>query len=245
MKPKRCLIIGATSDIAKELIYLFAKDGYSLDLVARRMDELERIKKDLNNRFNIEVNNYFMDIENLKLIDSFIQTYPYTPDITVFAIGYLGNQKLAEINIEEAIKITNINYTNQIPLLNHFANIMEQNQKGTIIGISSIAGERGRKTNYYYGAAKAALTQHLSGLRQRLHKSNVRVITIKPGFIKTKMTSHLSVPSIFEGSPKKVAQGIYTCYKSNKSILITPPIYYFLNVFIKLLPEKLFKQINL
>jgi len=244
MTPKRCLVLGATSDIAKELIYLFAKDGYILDLVARRMQELERIKNDLEIRHKVEVNNYFMDIEDFKTIKKFLNVYNHNPDVVVFAMGYLGNQKLAETNNEEAIKITNINYTNQIPLLNHFANVMEQNQKGTIIGISSIAGERGRKTNYYYGAAKAALTQHLSGLRQRLYKSNVNVITIKPGFIKTKMTSHLYVPSFFEGNPQKVAKSIYFCYINNKTTLLTPPIYYLLNIFIKLLPEKIFKKIN-
>lgn len=245
MTLKRCLVLGATSDIAKELIYMFAKDGFAMDLVARRMDELERIKKDLEIRYKTQINNYFIDIEERNTIEEFLKVYNQIPDVIVFAIGYLSNQNLAEQNANEAIKITNINYTNQIPLLNHFANVLEQNQKGTIIGISSIAGERGRKTNYFYGAAKAALTQYLSGLRQRLYKSKVNVITVKPGFIKTKMTSHLSVPHFFEGTPQKVALKIYQSYKNNKTTLITPPIYYFLHTFLKILPEKIFKKINI
>lgn len=245
MIQKRCLIIGATSDIARELTYFFAQDGFILDLAARNATELERTKADLENRFAVEVQAFYLDIEIKETIDNFIESYNTIPDVVVFAIGYLGNQKLAEINLEEATKITNINYTYQLPLINHFANIFEQQKKGTIIGISSIAGDRGRKTNYYYGASKAALTTHLSGLRQRLSKSNVNVLTVKPGFIKTKMTRHLSVPSIFEGDPKKVAKTMYIGYLKNKSTAITPPIYYFLNIIIKHLPEKIFKFINL
>lgn len=244
MTPKRCLIIGATSDIAKELIYIFAKNGFILDLVARRLDELDRISKDLKIRFGIDVFNFHLNIEDYQSIDAFIKTYNYIPNVVIFAIGYLGIQKKAEQNWEEAKKIIDINYTNQIPLLNHFANIMEQTKRGTIIGISSIAGERGRKANYFYGSAKAALTQHLSGLRQRLHSAGVNVITVKPGFIRTKMTKNLSVPTIMEGTPQKVALSIYNGYKKNKSNVIAPPIYKFVNLIIKLLPEKIFQKIK-
>lgn len=245
MNQKRCLIIGATSDIAKELIYFFARDGYEMDLTARNLQELERIQKDIEIRFQTITNSYYLDVEISQSVENFLRIYQNSPDVVVVAIGYLGNQKLAEKEISEALKITNINYTNLLPLLNHFANVMENSGKGTIIGISSIAGERGRKANYYYGAAKAALTQHLSGLRQRLYKSNVNVLTVKPGFIKTKMTKELSVPKLFEGHPSKVAKDIYNSFVNNKNTLITPRIYFYLNIFIKLLPEKIFRKINL
>lgn len=245
MNQKRCLIIGATSDIAKELIYFFARDGYELDLTARNLHELGRIQKDIEIRYQTITNSYYLDVEISQSVEDFLRIYQNSPDVVVVAIGYLGNQKLAEKETSEALKITNINYTNLLPLLNHFANLMENSGKGTIIGISSIAGERGRKANYYYGAAKAALTQHLSGLRQRLHKSNVNVLTVKPGFIKTKMTKELSVPKFFEGHPFKVAKDIYNSFVNNKTTLITPRIYFYLNIFIKLLPEKIFRKINL
>lgn len=245
MKDKRCLIIGATSDIAKELISLFAQDGYNLDLVARRTDELERIKSDLEIRFGINVQKYYLDIEDSSTIVKFLENYQYKPEIVIFAIGYLGNQKLAEVDSNEARTIIDVNYTNQIPILNFFANLFEKENAGTIIGISSIAGERGRKTNYIYGSAKAALTQYLSGLRQRLSNTQVNIITIKPGFIKTKMTSHLSVPKIFEGDAQNVARNIYKAYTKRKTNLITPPIYHFLNLVIKLLPEGIFKRLNI
>ncbi len=242
---RRCLIIGATSDIAKELIYLFAIDGFALDLAARRNDEIDRIANDLEIRYNSQVEKYRLDIESNESIERFIKNYEYTPDVVVLAIGYLGNQNLAEKDSIEARKIIDINYTNQIPLLNHFADLFEKSNKGTIIGISSIAGERGRKANYFYGSAKAALTQHLSGLRQRLANTEVNVLTVKPGFIKTKMTPHLNVPSIFEGNANHVAKKIYKAYTSSKTNLIVPPIYYLLNMVIKLLPERIFKKLNI
>lgn len=245
MTNKRCLIIGATSDIAKELIYLFAIDGFALDLAARNIDETDRIAKDLEIQYCSQATKYRLDIESKESIDSFIKNYQYTPDVVVFAIGYLGNQNLAEKDSTEARRIIDINYTNQIPLLNHFANLFEKTNKGTIIGISSIAGERGRKANYFYGSAKAALTQHLSGLRHRLANTEVNVLTVKPGFIKTKMTSHLSVPSIFEGNANHVAKKIYTAYSTSKANLIVPTIYYLVNIVIKLLPERIFKKLNI
>lgn len=245
MTSKRCLIIGATSDIAKELTYLFAKDGYTLDLTARRVEELERTKQDLEIRYGADVHIFSLDIEDYLSIEKFINGYNQIPTVVVFAIGYLGNQKEAESNWQEAKKIIDINYTNQIPLLNHFANIMKEAKQGTIIGISSIAGERGRKANYFYGSAKAALTQHLSGLRQRLHSSGVSVITVKPGFIRTKMTKNLSVPSLFEGIPRKVASKVYIGYLKKKLVIITPFVYFPLNIVIKLLPEKIFRKINI
>lgn len=244
MNPKRCLIIGATSDIAKELIYIFANYGYSLDLAARRIDELDRIASDLRIRYNIEVKNYKLDIENMINVDEFIENYKYVPDVVVFAIGYLGNQQLAEIDWNEAKRIIDINYTSQIPLLNNFANLMAKSKHGTIIGISSIAGERGRKANYFYGSAKSALTQYLSGLRQKLSDTKVRVLTVKPGFIRTKMTSHLAVPSIFEGNARDVAKKIFEAYKKNQPVLITPSIYKVLNTIIKFIPEGIFKKLN-
>ncbi len=245
MNSKRCLIIGATSDIAKELIYIFANNGYSLDLAARRIDELDRIANDLAIRYKTEVINYQLDIENLISVNQFMNNYKHIPDVVVFAIGYLGNQKLAETDWEEAKKIIDINYTNQIPLLNHFANLLEKSNLGTIIGISSIAGERGRKANYFYGSAKAALTQYLSGLRQRLFDTEVNVLTVKPGFIRTKMTSHLNVPPIFEGNARDVAEKIFKAYKKNKPVLIIPAIYKLLNMVIKLLPEAIYKKLNI
>jgi short-subunit dehydrogenase len=116
---------------------------------------------------------------------------------------------------------------------------------GFIIALSSVAGERGRKSNYIYGAAKGGLTIYLSGLRNRLYHNNVRVISVLPGMVRTKMTAHLNISDRLLAETDEIAEDVYTAYKKNKDIIYTKWYWRFIMTIIKLIPEKLFKRLNL
>ena len=163
----------------------------------------------------------------------------------ISAVGYLGEQKKSEINFEEMNKIISTNFLGVVNFFNIVAKDFEKRKNGFIVGISSVAGERGRKNNYTYGAAKAALTAYLSGLRNRLFFSNVHVLTAKPGFVKTKMTKDLKGRKRFASNPEKVAADIYKAQQKRKNILYTSWIWRWIMWMVKLIPESKFKKMDL
>lgn len=242
---KTCLIIGATSDIASAIAEEYAKLGYSLILSGIESELLNKIGQDIQIRYNVDCQTIQFDILDLNSQRLLLDKLTELPDGLVFAVGYLGDQKVSETNFEESKKVIDINYTYAINLLNHFANEFEKRKSGFIIAISSVAGDRGRKTNYIYGAAKAALTAYLSGLRNRLASSNVQVITIKPGFVKTRMTAHLDLPGKFTAEPKEVAKDVINGFKKKKDIVYTKKIYRYMLFVIKHIPERIFKKLSI
>jgi hypothetical protein len=242
---KTCLIIGATSDIASAIAEEYAKCGYNLILAGIENELLNKIGQDIQIRYNILCQMIEFDILNLDSQQALIERIPELPEGIVFAVGYLGDQKESETNFEESKKVIDINYSYAVNLLNHFANEFEKRKSGFIVAISSVAGDRGRKTNYIYGAAKAALTAYLSGLRNRLTSSNVQVMTVKPGFVKTKMTSHLALPGKFTAEPKEVAQDVINGFKKKKDIVYTKKIYRYMLFVIKHIPESIFKKLSI
>ena len=160
-------------------------------------------------------------------------------------MGYLGDQERAEQEAEEARLIFDTNYTGITSLLDVVARDYESKQEGTIIGISSVAGERGRKSNYYYGSAKAAFSSYLSGLRNRLHSSGVHVVTVKPGFVDTQMTEGMDLPKPLTAKPSQVAQSIYKAYNKKKNTIYVLWPWRWIMLIIKNIPEWQFKKMNL
>ena len=142
-------------------------------------------------------------------------------------------------------KVLRTNYEGPINILSDFANIYEDQGNGTIVGISSVAGERGRSSNYIYGSAKAGFTAFLSGLRNRLTKKNVHVLTVIPGTVHTKMTFGLKLPKFFTSSPDQVAEDIYVAVKKKKNIIYTMGIWRLIMFIIKCIPEEIFKKKSL
>ncbi len=218
---KVCLVLGVTSDIAKAIAEEFAKLGYNLILTGRNLEQTSRIAEDIRIRYNVETQSLELEISNLSSHQAFLQKLNILPDVLVLAIGYLGDQKESENNFSESKKVIDINYAYPINLLNYFANEFEKRRSGAIIGISSVAGDRGRKVNYIYGASKAALTAYLSGLRNRLASFNVNVLTIKPGFVRTKMTEHLDLPGKFTAEPSEVAKDTINAFLKKKDVIYT------------------------
>lgn len=246
MKPRTILFLGANSDIAKAAIDLFAKEGYDLQLALRNPDRFQRKKSDLEIRHSVNVSLHSFDLIKPNLHKDLIQSLDPFPDVVVVAAGYLGSQQIAELSEEESAKILQTNFNGVISVLSHVANIMEERGYGTIVGISSVAGERGRASNYYYGASKAGLTAFLSGLRNRLYKKGIHVITIIPGFVQTKMTEGLKLPPLITAQPGQVAKAIFRAVKKeNSGVVYSLKVWKYFMLLIRLIPESLFKKLSL
>jgi len=247
MNNKTALILGANSDIAKKLIYIFAENKFNLILTARDIEQIKTLKSDLEIKFDIKVENVTFDILNTDKHLEFYKSLNITPDVVVSAIGFMGEQKEAFVNFSHAKEIIDTNLTAQISIIDIIANDMktkndksENKTKYCIIGISSVAGDRGRSENYVYGAAKSAFTTYLSGLRGTLKKYNINIITVKPGLIATKMTEHLSFPKLLFAKPETVAKDIFKAYRKSKHIIYTPKTWRIIMAILKFLPERLY-----
>jgi len=242
---KSVLILGATSDVSKALATLLASKGYNLILAARKIERLEAIKSDLEIKHKISVGLIKFDAEDFDSHEVFVDQLVDLPEITICVFGYLGDQEKASSNWREAKRIIDVNYVGAVSILNTIAKKYENLQSGVIVGISSVAGERGRQSNYFYGSAKAGFTAYLSGLRSRLFKVGVHVVTVKPGFIDTKMTQGMDLPKPLTASPEQIASRIVKAIKSRKNTIYVLGIWRLIMYIIKSIPEALFKRTNL
>jgi decaprenylphospho-beta-D-erythro-pentofuranosid-2-ulose 2-reductase len=244
---KKILIIGATSAIAEATARIWAQRGDELFLVARNQERLNVITEDLKVRGSSGVHSYCMDANNFEEHLPMINTaYDVlcNIDIVLIAHGTLSNQKECEHSVELTMQEIKTNTLSVIALLTDLANRFEAKGSGTITVISSVAGDRGRASNYVYGSAKAMVTAFASGLRQRLHKSNVTVITIKPGFVNTPMTAEFK-NGLLLVKPATVAAKIVKAIDEKKSEVYVPAFWWTVMAVIKTIPNKMFKSLNL
>lgn len=242
---KRVLILGAKSDMAKAIAHRFAKASCHVDLAARNSMLLEPLVKDLSIRYNCKANALEFDALDFNSHEEFYKKLAEKPDIAICVFGYLGKQEDAQQDFQEAAKIMNTNYTGAVSILNIIANDFEQRQQGTIAGISSVAGDRGRQSNYFYGSAKAGFTAYLSGLRNRLAKAGVHVITVKPGYAATKMTEGMELSKPLTASPEQIAEAIFQAIEKQKNVLYTLWMWQYIMLIIRSIPEFIFKKLNL
>jgi short-subunit dehydrogenase len=239
------LIIGAKSDIAKALAREYAKHDYDLLLTGRNIEALKPFGDDLRIRYNRKA--YFAELDVLDYAShqAFYDSLEEKPEGVIIAAGYLGDQKLAENDFDEAHKILDTNYTGAVSILNIIATDFEERKSGFIIGISSIAGDRGRGSNYFYGSAKAGFSAYLSGLRNRLFPSNVQVLTVKPGFVDTKMTRGMDLPGALTAQPEEVAADIFKAQQKGKDVIYTKWMWRYISLIIRSIPEGIFKKLSL
>jgi len=240
------LILGATSAIARGTAAAFARQGYSLYLASRDADELRRVAADLQLRYGVEVQHGVFDAEATATHEAFLlSVVKAMPNLhgVVLAFGYLGDQ-IAARDFKLGEKVIAANFTGAASILSHCANYFEPLKRGFIIGISSVAGDRGRQSNYVYGAAKGALSLYLEGLRNRLFPSGVRVITIKPGFVDTAMTYGL--PGLFlVASPQDVGTHIVRTLDKSADVVYLPWFWRYIMLIIRHIPEPVFKRLKL
>ena len=245
MKRNTLLVLGAKSDIGIALAHRFAKEGYDVQLAARNSNTLKYDCLDIKIRYGVNANFYELDALDLKSHQNLISSLTKIPDIAIYAIGALGNQKEDENDIKKSIEIIRTNFEGLVSIFGILSNNFKKRGSGTLIGISSVAGDRGRGSNYIYGSAKAGVSTFLSGLRNRLYPFGIDVITVKPGFVRTKMTSHLNLPKKLTTNPQKVANTIYYAYKFRKNMIYVKPMWKYIMLFIKLIPESFFKKMKL
>jgi short-subunit dehydrogenase len=244
---KKILIIGATSAIAENAARIWAKAGCSLFLVVRSPERLEVISKDLIIRGAVGVDGFCMDLTQFDQHETMLNAacaFLGGVDVALIAHGTLSNQAECESSPQLTLQEIKVNALSVISLLTLLANRFEERGSGMIAVISSVAGDRGRKSNYVYGSAKAMVSAFTSGLRQRLAKSNVRVLTIKPGFVDTPMTKDFSKGQLW-AKPQAVANTIVQACDSKGGILYTPRFWSVIMAIIKLIPETVFMKLKL
>ena len=167
------------------------------------------------------------------------------PGTVICVVGLLGRQADAAGDPAQAELIMRTNYLAPALFLGEIANRMERRGSGTIIGISSVAGDRGRATNYLYGSAKAGFTAFLSGLRNRLAASGVHVVTVKPGFVNTRMTQGMKLPPLLTAEPDEVGRAVLSADERRRDIVYVRPVWLPIMAIICLLPERVFKRMKL
>jgi decaprenylphospho-beta-D-erythro-pentofuranosid-2-ulose 2-reductase len=242
---KNILILGATSDLAQATARRFAAAGWSLTLAARNMELLEPVAGDLRVRSNTKINAVHFDALNFAAHQDFYDALETKPDVVLCVFGYMGDQLLARTDFDEVHKTIDVNYTGAVSILNVVAADFEKRGQGVIVGVSSVAGDRGRQSNYIYGSAKAGFTAYLSGLRNRLEKAGVQVVTVKPGFCRTKMTEGLELPVALTAEPEQVANAIFNGVEDGRNVIYTLWMWRWIMLVIRMIPEFIFKKLGM
>ena len=243
----KVLIIGATSAIAHETAKCFARDGAELFLVARTPEKLTAVADDLKVRGAKCAETFLLDVSDLErhqeMFDTAIAALEWL-DMLLIAHGTLGDQRKCELSVAETMKELTNNCTSVLSLLTISANYFEQRRRGCIAVISSVAGDRGRGSNYVYGTAKAAVSTFLQGLRNRLTKSGVAVLTIKPGVIDTPMTASVK-KGLLTARPEGVGRSIYRAMRQGKDVVYLPWFWRPIMFVVRSIPERTFKKLSL
>ena len=245
MNTKTLLLLGAKSDIGLAVAHRFAKEGFNIQLAARNSKSLKEECCNIIIRHNVESTFHELNILDYDSHEKFLNSLPELPTVVLSAIGLLDNRNESVGNINKTVLIIRTNFEGIVILISKIAKKFVKRGSGTIIGISSVAGDRGKSSNYIYGSAKAGLSAFLSGLRNRVYKSNVDVITIKPGYVKTKMTSNMKLPKLLLTNPKTVANYIYSAYQRKKNIVYVTIVWQYIMRIIKLIPEEIFKRLKI
>ena len=244
---KRILIIGAASAIAEHCARIWATRGDAIHLVARNDQHVKTIAADLKVRGASKVTTYCADLNNMNKHNELLNSADDVlgnVDIFLIAHGTLSNQEMCELSVKETLAEIQTNALSTISLLTLIANRLEAKKSGTICVISSVAGDRGRASNYVYGSAKAMVTTFMSGLRQRLYKSNVSVVTIKPGFVDTPMTSEFKKGFLW-AQPCAVAALVLKAIDRKKAEVYVPAFWWYVMVIIVSIPDRIFKKVKL
>ena len=167
------------------------------------------------------------------------------PATVIVVVGLLGDQASASAEMRTAETVMLTNYVAPALFLGEVANRMERRGSGTIIGISSVAGDRGRASNYTYGSAKAGFTAFLSGLRNRLAKTGIHVVTVRPGFVDTKMTAGMKLPPLLTAKPDALGEAVFAAEQKTRDDIYVKPIWRLIMLIIRTIPERIFKKLSL
>lgn len=240
------IVLGSNSEVAQSFVERVLEGGekYStIYLCTSNRETSEKFAKHIDVKFLQQTQIIDLDLE--KEID-YTTLNELNSDLLFCATGFLGlSSEEGLYDKKNTEKVIDINFSKLVPVLNFFAEKMERQRSGTLIVLSSVAGERGRQSNFIYGSAKAGLTAYLSGLRNYLFPKKVHVMTVKPGFMDTKMTEGLPLNPKLTATPKQAANSIYKAYKSQKNVAYVLPIWEIIMMIIRNIPEFIFKKLKL
>ncbi len=245
MNNRPVLILGARSDMALAIAHSFAKEGHPVQLAARNPDDLEAARNDLQVRYSVDVSLHAFDALDTAGFEGFLDALPALPHIAVCAVGLMGEQAENETDSAAATQVLRANFEGPALIFAALANRFAERGSGTLVGISSVAGDRGRATNYVYGSAKAGFTAFLSGLRNRLAEHGVHVVTVLPGFVATKMTEDLDLPAKLTAQPEEVGEAVYRAVKSKRNVIYVRKIWWLVMAIIRNIPEMIFKKLKI
>ncbi len=239
------LVLGATSRIAQQIAHRFGAAGHPVFVAARDTDEAARIAADVGVRHQTRTASGFFDARDFAGHPAFVadveaQVGPL--EVVVIAFGDMGGGP--EADFTDAHKVIDVNFTGAASIAEAVSAGMAERGRGAIIGISSVAGDRGRQSNYVYGSAKGAFTLYLQGLRNRLFKAGVHVMTVKLGFVDTRMTFGMET-GIPVASPEAASQAIYDAWRRREDTLYYPRFWGGIMGVIKAIPERVFKRLSL
>ncbi len=241
------LILGANSPIARQLAFRYAERGYGVCLATRQIEEATQLAEDLKIRFAVQTLPLSFDARAFSTHPGLIAKVEEELgplDVALLAFGEMGDQLRSQEEFSEALQVIEVNYTGAVSLCESIAARMQARGRGSILGISSVAGERGRQSNYFYGSAKGAFTRYLQGLRNRLHPEGVHVLTAKLGFVDTKMTFGME-SKIPIASPEQVSRALFKAQQRRQDLLFYPPFWEGIMSVIRHIPEGLFKRLSL
>jgi NAD(P)-dependent dehydrogenase (short-subunit alcohol dehydrogenase family) len=244
---KTLLLVGATSDIGRATALTYASAGWTVLLAAREKEAARREADDIYTRSGGLIGVHQLDILDTAGFEPFVNGLGVLPDTVVCVVGELGEQSRAEKELDHATLVLRTNFEGPALLLGLLAERFRERGSGVIVGISSVAGDRGRASNYVYGAAKAGLTAFLSGLRNRLARTGVRVVTVKPGFVRTRMTAGMKLPNLLTAEPDEVARAIFAAAESDRGrdVIYVRRIWSVIMMVIRSIPEPVFKRLKL
>lgn len=232
----KVVIIGATSGIAQEVAKLYARDGASFFLAARNAAKLDAVAADLRVRGAASVEAFVTDLRERH--EEIVARAGEGIDVVLIAHGTLPDQRAIDADARAQVEAFDLNATSVIALTALFANALERAKHGAVAVIGSVAGDRGRRSNYVYGAAKAAVHAYCDGLRARLAESNVAVILIKPGWVDTPMTEGIRKNALF-ASPASVARAIHAAIAARRATVYVPRFWRWISLAVRMLPARL------
>ena len=239
------LVLGARSDIGLAVAHRFASAGHPIALALRDAATFEAARADIAIRHDVPATLHEYDALDTDGLAGFVDSFDPVPGIVVCAVGAMGDQATSEADPAAAARVMRTNYEAPAQVLERFSARMEARGHGTLVGISSVAGDRGRAVNYVYGSAKAGFTAYLSGLRNRLSGSGVHVLTVKPGFVNTRMTEGMDLPDPLTAEPREVADAIVRAVERTKDVIYVRRIWRLIMSMIRNIPERNFKRMKI
>lgn len=231
--------------MGQAIAHAFAAEGHAIQLAARRPDALAEVARDIELRHRVTVSTHAFDVLQTDRFESFITALPALPQVAVSVVGAMGDQAISEGDPQAASLVMRTNYEGPALILGALANAFAARGSGTLVGVSSVAGLRGRASNYVYGASKAGFTAFLSGLRNRFAKTPVHVVTVLPGFVATKMTQDLDLNPKLTAQPQEVGEAVHKAVQRRRNLIYVRPIWWAIMSIIRALPEAIFKKTSL